>query len=151
MAEAEESVRVSIEDAAAVQRVVVEQAVFVTGPSQEEGETHDFSKTKDFDAKTTDKFIGSVGASTLGRARLSCGSPSCRARVGTASRSEGSECGSVPPFDRLVIECDPRNVRSSRLAERAGFVLESVTEKAFECKGEWVGTMVYSRGLDVAA
>ncbi|KAJ6540684.1 acyl-CoA N-acyltransferase [Mycena capillaripes] len=55
----------------------------------------------------------------------------------------------IPPFDRLFIECDPRNDRSSKMAERVGFTLESCTEKAFEYKGEWVGSKVYSRGLDV--
>ncbi|KAJ7067545.1 acyl-CoA N-acyltransferase, partial [Mycena amicta] len=53
----------------------------------------------------------------------------------------------VPNFDRFLIECDPRNTRSSKLAERVGFVMESCTEKAFECKGEWVGSMVYTRKL----
>lgn len=45
---------------------------------------------------------------------------------------------------RLTIECDPRNVPSWRLAERLGFVRESLTERAFEMKGEWVGSVVYA-------
>ena len=52
----------------------------------------------------------------------------------------------VPLVDakRLTIECDPRNRPSWRLAERLGFVRESLTERAFECKGEWVGSLVYA-------
>ncbi|KAJ7067539.1 acetyltransferase, partial [Mycena amicta] len=57
----------------------------------------------------------------------------------------------VPNYDRLLIECDPRNTRSSKLAERVGFVMESCTEKAFECKGEWVGSMVYTRKVASSA
>ena len=48
---------------------------------------------------------------------------------------------------RFTIECDPRNVGSWRLAERLGFVRESLTERAYESKGEWVGSVVY--GLSV--
>jgi RimJ/RimL family protein N-acetyltransferase len=44
---------------------------------------------------------------------------------------------------RFRIECDPRNVGSWRLAERLGFVRESLTERAYESKGEWVGSVVY--------
>lgn len=44
------------------------------------------------------------------------------------------------------IECDPRNEPSWRLAERLGFVRESFVERAFENKGEWVGSVVYRRG-----
>ncbi len=48
---------------------------------------------------------------------------------------------------RFTIECDPRNVGSWRLAERLGFLRESITERAYESKGEWVGSVVY--GLSV--
>ncbi|KAH6621732.1 acyl-CoA N-acyltransferase [Boeremia exigua] len=41
------------------------------------------------------------------------------------------------------IECDPRNTASWRLAERLGFSKHSLTERAWECKGEWVGSLVY--------
>lgn len=44
------------------------------------------------------------------------------------------------------IECDPRNEPSWRLAERLGFVRKSYVERAFENKGEWVGSVVYRRG-----
>ncbi|KAJ7641059.1 acetyltransferase [Roridomyces roridus] len=54
----------------------------------------------------------------------------------------------VPHFNRLLIECDPRNTASRRLAERASFVMQSCTERAFECKGEWVGSMVFVRDAD---
>lgn len=49
---------------------------------------------------------------------------------------------------RLTIECDPRNEASWRLAERLGFERASFTERAFECKGEWVGSLVYVRGVE---
>ncbi|KAJ6531588.1 acetyltransferase [Mycena vulgaris] len=141
-AEAEKTVQASIEEAAAVPRVIVEQAVFITAPSP---------------------FIGRVGGHIDGEKRTAevwfSFMPSARghgyateaieALIGMLREASHSEGGNVPPFDRLIIECDPRNVRSSRLAERAGFVLGSVIEKAFECKGEWVGSMVYSRGLDI--
>lgn len=50
----------------------------------------------------------------------------------------------IPP-KKLIIECDPRNVASWRLAERLGFVRESLTERAYPCKGEWVDSLVYVR------
>ena len=56
---------------------------------------------------------------------------------------------SMLDVDRLIIECDPRNVGSWRLAERLGFVRESLTERAFECKGEWVDSVVYVRAARV--
>lgn len=46
---------------------------------------------------------------------------------------------------KRIIECDPRNTASWRLAERLGFVRESLTERAYECKGEWVDSLVYVR------
>ncbi|KAL1592171.1 hypothetical protein SLS59_009827 [Nothophoma quercina] len=45
----------------------------------------------------------------------------------------------------LEIECDPRNTGSWRLAERLGFERTSFTERAWECKGEWVDSLVYRR------
>lgn len=45
----------------------------------------------------------------------------------------------------LEIECDPRNTSCWRLAERLGFEKVKLTEKAFECKGEWVGSLVYRK------
>lgn len=40
------------------------------------------------------------------------------------------------------IECDPRNVGSWRVAERLGFTRVGLTERAYECKGEWVDSLV---------
>lgn len=54
----------------------------------------------------------------------------------------------VLPAARLTIECDPRNVPSWRLAERLGFRRESLTERAYESKGEWVDSAVYRRSKD---
>ena len=51
------------------------------------------------------------------------------------------------PARRLTVECDPRNVPSWRLAERLGFVRESLTERAYECKGEWVDSLLYVRAV----
>jgi GrpB-like predicted nucleotidyltransferase (UPF0157 family)/RimJ/RimL family protein N-acetyltransferase len=45
----------------------------------------------------------------------------------------------------LEIECDPRNAGSWRLAERLGFEKYSLTEKAWESKGEWVNSLVYRK------
>ncbi|KAJ4986974.1 acetyltransferase [Stagonosporopsis vannaccii] len=45
----------------------------------------------------------------------------------------------------LEIECDPRNTPSWRLARRLGFEQHSLTERAWECKGEWVDSLVYRR------
>ncbi|KAF9728708.1 hypothetical protein PMIN04_004210 [Paraphaeosphaeria minitans] len=45
----------------------------------------------------------------------------------------------------LEIECDPRNTGSWKLAERLGFEQFELTEKAFECKGEWVDSLVYRK------
>jgi RimJ/RimL family protein N-acetyltransferase len=45
----------------------------------------------------------------------------------------------------LEIECDPRNEGSWRMAERLGFERVSLTERVYECKGEWVGSLVYRK------
>ncbi|KAF3035286.1 hypothetical protein E8E12_001356 [Didymella heteroderae] len=45
----------------------------------------------------------------------------------------------------LEIECDPRNTGSWRLAERLGFSKHSLTERAWESKGEWVDSLVYRK------
>jgi GrpB-like predicted nucleotidyltransferase (UPF0157 family)/RimJ/RimL family protein N-acetyltransferase len=49
------------------------------------------------------------------------------------------------PGLELEIECDPRNEGSVKMAERLGFERISLEEKAFECKGEWVGSAVYRK------
>lgn len=51
---------------------------------------------------------------------------------------------------RLTIECDPRNVASWRLAERLGFERASLEERAYENKGEWVGSAVYRREREIS-
>lgn len=48
-------------------------------------------------------------------------------------------------FLELEIECDPRNVGSWKLAERLGLEKETLTERAWECKGEWVDSLVYRK------
>ncbi|KAF2993203.1 hypothetical protein E8E13_000074 [Curvularia kusanoi] len=45
----------------------------------------------------------------------------------------------------LEIECDPRNEGSCRMAQRLGFVKHSEVERAFECKGEMVGSVVWRK------
>jgi GrpB-like predicted nucleotidyltransferase (UPF0157 family)/RimJ/RimL family protein N-acetyltransferase len=45
----------------------------------------------------------------------------------------------------MEIECDPRNERSVKLAERLGFERHSLTKEARECKGEWVDSLVLRR------
>jgi GrpB-like predicted nucleotidyltransferase (UPF0157 family)/RimJ/RimL family protein N-acetyltransferase len=45
----------------------------------------------------------------------------------------------------LEIECDPRNTGSWKLAERLGFEKYSLTERAWESKGEWVDSLVYRK------
>jgi GrpB-like predicted nucleotidyltransferase (UPF0157 family)/RimJ/RimL family protein N-acetyltransferase len=48
----------------------------------------------------------------------------------------------------LEIECDPRNAGSWKLAERLGFEKFRLTERAWECKGEWVGSVVYRKMIE---
>jgi RimJ/RimL family protein N-acetyltransferase len=48
-------------------------------------------------------------------------------------------------FLELEIECDPRNVGSWKMAERLGLEKETLTERAWECKGEWVDSLVYRK------
>lgn len=47
----------------------------------------------------------------------------------------------------LEIECDPRNDGSWKLAERLEFEKIRLTERAWECKGEWVGSVVYRKTI----
>ena len=47
----------------------------------------------------------------------------------------------------LEIECDPRNKGSWKLAERLGFARVSLTERVYECKGEWVDSLVYRKSI----
>jgi RimJ/RimL family protein N-acetyltransferase len=48
------------------------------------------------------------------------------------------------------IECDPRNRGSWRLAERLGFERISLVERAYESKGEWVGSLVLRKVVGIA-
>ncbi|KAF2799831.1 acyl-CoA N-acyltransferase [Melanomma pulvis-pyrius CBS 109.77] len=48
---------------------------------------------------------------------------------------------------KLEIECDPRNTSSWKLAERLGFEKISLTEKVYECKGEWVDSLIYQKTI----
>ncbi|KAF2106824.1 GrpB protein-domain-containing protein [Lophiotrema nucula] len=48
---------------------------------------------------------------------------------------------------RLEIECDPRNTGSCKMAERLGFTKISLTERVYECKGEWVDSLVYQKSV----
>ncbi|KAJ7242443.1 acyl-CoA N-acyltransferase [Mycena rebaudengoi] len=147
--EAENFVHENIRSAAESPRVFVEQAVWIPIPSSGED--------------TPPTFIGRVGAHIDAAARTAelwySFMPSAQGR-GYATEAvaalidmlrAGRDAERVPHFDRLLIECDPRNTRSNRLAERAGFVMQSCIENAFECKGEWVGSMVYGREVDLAA
>lgn len=146
--EAENFVHENIHSATESPRVFVEQAVLIPMSSSDE----DMPPT----------FIGRVGAHIDAAARTAelwfSFMPSAQGR-GYATEAVAAliemlraerDAERAPHFNRLLIECDPRNTRSSRLAERAGFVMESCTENAFECKGEWVGSMVYVREVDLA-
>ncbi|KAF2475455.1 acyl-CoA N-acyltransferase [Lindgomyces ingoldianus] len=57
----------------------------------------------------------------------------------------------LPSPNILEIECDPRNTGSWKMAERLGFKKVSLTEKAYECKGEWVDSLVYQKTVWVSA
>lgn len=43
------------------------------------------------------------------------------------------------------IECDPRNVASWKVAEKLGFERFELVKGAWECKGEWVDSLVYRK------
>ncbi|KAF2666402.1 acetyltransferase [Microthyrium microscopicum] len=55
--------------------------------------------------------------------------------------------GLIPTLHTLGIECDPRNIGSRKLAERLNFEQVKLQENAFECKGEWVGSVEYIKTL----
>jgi RimJ/RimL family protein N-acetyltransferase len=61
---------------------------------------------------------------------------------GYATEAMRAFADAIPAWS-LTIECDPRNVASWRLAERLGFARASLTERAYDCKGEWVDSLVY--------
>ncbi|KAJ6523007.1 hypothetical protein B0H19DRAFT_1386510 [Mycena capillaripes] len=134
--DAERVVGEIIAEAAELPHLIVEQAVLVTAPRTNEGALHEVDGI--------DTFIRRVSGRIDSAARTAEALHALIELLQGASRD-----GDIPPFDQLIIECDPRNDRSSKLAERVVFTLESCTEKAFECKGEWVGSKVYSRGLDI--
>ncbi|KAJ7080367.1 acetyltransferase [Mycena belliarum] len=152
-ADAEDFVHKSIKEAAAVPRVIVEQAVSIVVAQTRTTEVGS--------GPEIEQFIGRVGGHIDATAHTAemwfsffptaqgqgYATEALRALLGQFQDAMWN--GDVPPFDRFIIECDPRNDRSSKLAGRVGFSLQSCTEKAFECKGEWVGSAVYWRGLDV--
>ncbi|KAF8194402.1 acyl-CoA N-acyltransferase [Mycena galopus ATCC 62051] len=159
--EAENVVHQAIYCATESPRVFVEQVVFVPIPIPIPIPVLIPSSGGDTPPEPT--FIGRVGAHIDAAARTAelwfSFMPSAQGR-GYATEAVAAlvemlraerDAGRVPHFDCLLIECDPRNTRSSRLAERAGFVLQSCTENAFECKGEWVGSLVYGREVDLVA
>jgi RimJ/RimL family protein N-acetyltransferase len=49
----------------------------------------------------------------------------------------------LPVKNTIEIECDPRNVASRKLADRLGFQQVYYEERAYECKGQWVGVVRY--------
>ncbi|KAF3041637.1 hypothetical protein E8E11_006372 [Didymella keratinophila] len=68
-------------------------------------------------------------------------SEAMKAFVAQLVEKEKVGCESI----ELEIECDPRNIGSWKLAERLGFSKHSLTEKAWESKGEWVDSLVYRK------
>ncbi|OCL10197.1 acyl-CoA N-acyltransferase [Glonium stellatum] len=90
-------------------------------------------------------FIGSVGAKIKNR------QASLWYSLMPTSQGRGFATEAVSAFILLLgdvtleIECDPRNTGSWKLAERLGFVKARFIEKDFECKGEWVDSLVYQR------
>lgn len=91
-------------------------------------------------------FIGRVGAWVEGdQAALWYAFMPAEQGKGYATEAMRAFTESLPPVEKLTIECDPRNVPSWRLAERLGFTLVALRERALELKGEWVGSMVYER------
>jgi RimJ/RimL family protein N-acetyltransferase len=63
---------------------------------------------------------------------------------GYATEAVRALIGSMTIEIPLEIECDPRNTGSWKLAERLGFHKTHCEENSFECKGEWVGSVVYT-------
>ncbi|OCK79679.1 acyl-CoA N-acyltransferase [Lepidopterella palustris CBS 459.81] len=90
-------------------------------------------------------FIGRVGANVKdGQASLWYSFMPAWNGKGFATEAMKAFISLLGPV-RLKIECDPRNTRSWRLAERLGFAKIRLTEKEFVCKGEWVGSLVYQK------
>jgi RimJ/RimL family protein N-acetyltransferase len=90
------------------------------------------------------RFIGRVGAWVEDTASLWYAFMPAEQGKGYATEAMRSLIDTID-VDRFTIECDPRNEPSWRLAERLGFKRESHTERAYESKGEWVGSFVYGR------
>jgi RimJ/RimL family protein N-acetyltransferase len=66
---------------------------------------------------------------------------------GYATEAVRSLLTMLPDVRTLGIECDPRNSRSRKMAERLGFEKIRFQERAYECKGEWVGSVEYFKSL----
>ncbi len=47
-------------------------------------------------------------------------------------------------FHRIEASCDPRNVKSIRVAERCGMMHEATFRENEICKGEWVSNAIYA-------
>lgn len=114
---------------------------------QEIVENQDSMPRKHFELAVTHngRFIGSVGAKVKNR------QASLWYSFIPASQGKGFATEAVAAFILLLgdvtleIECDPRNTGSWKLAERLGFTKVRFTEKDFECKGEWVDSLVYQK------
>lgn len=95
------------------------------------------------------KFVGRVGANVRreGKPHADLWFSFLPAVQGMGLATEAMEAF-IPLLGRpleLEIECDPRNTGSWKLAERLGFEKFELTERAFECKGEWVDSLVYRK------
>lgn len=58
-----------------------------------------------------------------------------------------STSGEIAPWKVLQIECDPRNIGSWKIAERLGFEKVKEERNVYECKGEWVDSVLYERDV----
>jgi len=103
-------------------------------------------------------FIGRVGAQLKQGAGDSKGVAHCHADLWFSflpeHQGKGFATEALQTFIPLLggpleleIECDPRNEGSWKLAERLGFSKISLTEKVYECKGEWVDSLVYRKSV----
>lgn len=127
-AQAGEEVAKTVRNAAAVPRTHVELAVEYEG-----------------------KFIGRVGANVKRGANAHADLwfsflPNYQGQ-GFAKEAMGAFIPLLGAPLELEIECDPRNTGSWKLAERLEFDRFELTEKAFECKGEWVDSLVYRKNV----
>lgn len=100
--------------------------------------------------QATSEFIGRVGAnvnrsSSPPHADLWFSFMPASQGKGFATEAMKTFIPLLGPGLELEIECDPRNEGSVKMAERLGFKRTGLVDKAFECKGEWVGSAVYQK------